>query len=45
LQGTIQGEAKILTTKFAAGVSSDLASGIKANSEIWINATYIIDIP
>jgi len=44
LQGTIQGEAKILMTKFAAGVSSDLASGIKANSEIWVNATYIIDV-
>jgi hypothetical protein len=43
LQGTIQGEAKISTTKFAAGVASDLASGIKANSEIWINATYVID--
>ena len=45
LQGTIQGEAKISTTKFAAGVASDLASGIKANSEIWINATYVIDVP
>ena len=44
LQGTIQGEAKILTTKFAAGVSSDLAASMKAGSEIWINATYIIDV-
>lgn len=44
LQGTIQGEAKIAMTKFAAGAASDLAQEIKANTEIWINATYIIDV-
>ena len=45
LQGTIQGEAKISTTKFAAGVASNLSADMKALSEIWINATYIIDVP
>jgi hypothetical protein len=45
LQGIIEGEAKILTTKFAAGVASDLSADMKALSEIWINATYVIDVP
>lgn len=44
LQGTIQGTAQIVVTKFAAGASTDLAATIQGGSSIFINATYIIDI-
>jgi len=44
LQGFIQGTATIIVSKFAAGATSNLAGDIQAGSNIFINATYIIDI-
>lgn len=44
LQGSIQGTATITVSKFAAGATSNLAGDIQAGSNIFVNATYIIDI-
>jgi len=43
LQGFIQGTATIIVSKFAAGATSNLAGDIQAGSNIFINATYVID--